>query len=133
MRGSKSLRILAATATLFVLPGAAQAPGPLASLQTGEWSLRAIGGAARPAARRICVSNPEQFLQLHHAGQRCSRRTIGSSREAVTVRYECPGGNWGQTALRIETPRLARIDTQGIAGGGPFHQIYEARRTGECG
>ena len=135
MKRRFALRCLmaASAAGLLVVPSAAQAPGPLASLQPGLWSLRVIGGAARPEGRSICVRNAAQLLQVHHAGQRCTRRTLNSSREAITVRYECAGGNWGQTELRVETPRLAHIDTQGIAGGGPFHQVYEARRTGECG
>lgn len=135
MKRPHALRVLsaAAAAGLLALPSAAQAPGPLANLQPGLWSLRAIGGPARAEARSICVRNPSQLLQIHHAGQRCTRRTLNASGESISVRYECAGGNWGQTELRVETPRLANIDTQGIAGGGPFHRIYEARRTGDCG
>lgn len=130
-----SMRIAGASAAtlLFVLPAAAQSPnGPLAGLQPGLWQLRAIGGASGPAPRSVCVRNPVQLLQIRHGGQRCSRRVLDETADTISVRYTCPGGEWGQTELRVETARLANIDTQGIAGGAPFHQIYEARRTGDC-
>lgn len=114
----------------LAVPVAAQAPSALSSLQPGMWQLRSTGGSG--AGRSICVRNPEQLLQLQHQESGCQRRTLSSSATSINVRYECGGGSWGQTQLDVETPRLARIDTQGIRGGAPFHSSYEARRTGDC-
>jgi hypothetical protein len=50
----------------------------------------------------------------------------------ATVHYSCPGSGWGRTTVRVETPRLARVETQGIAGKAPFAFTAEARRVGAC-
>jgi hypothetical protein len=125
--------LAAAGAVLLATPSVAQAPSAaLASLQAGLWQLRSIGGSSREPARSICVRNPSQFLQLQHANRRCSRRVLSDSARETSIRYECAGVGWGQTTVRVETPRLAQIDTQGVDGGSPFHHAYEARRTGDC-
>lgn len=118
-------------AAALAVPAVAQAPSALSSLQPGMWQLRSTGGSG--AGRSICIRTAEQLLQIQHQTRNCQRRTLGSTSNSVTVRYECGGGVWGQTQLNVETPRLARIDTQGISGGAPFHNYYEARRTGACG
>lgn len=124
----------AAAALLLLAPGAAQAPaGPLGVLQPGLWQLRSLGASAEGPARTICVRNPGQLLQLRHAGRACTRRVLSQDSSRIEVRYECRGGGWGQTMIRVETPRLAHVDTQGVAGATPFHDVYEARRTGACG
>ncbi|MEO1167397.1 MAG: hypothetical protein AAFW97_01670 [Pseudomonadota bacterium] len=120
----------AAASILLATPGAAQAPAAISGLQSGSWELRDLG---RSGARlRICVRNPARLLQIRHAGQSCPRRVLSEDGRSVTVRYECSGSGWGQTEISVETPRLARIDTQGIANGSPFHNVYEARRIGDC-
>lgn len=118
---------------LLAMPGDAQTPGALAALETGMWQLRSIGGSGPQATRNVCVRNAAQLLQLRHGSRGCPSRTLSQSATDVSVRYECSGNGWGQTSIHVETPRLARIDTQGIHGGSPFHQVYEARRTGACG
>ncbi len=118
---------------LAAVPGVAQAPtGALSSIQPGLWQLRAVGGSTNGQARSICVRNPNQLLQLGRNTGNCRRRVLSDSGNEISVRSECSGGDWGQTSVRVETPRLANIDTQGIRGGGPFHGRYEARRTGTC-
>ena len=117
---------------LLAVPGVAQTPGPLASLETGLWQLRSIGGSGPETTRSVCIRNPSQLLQLRHGGRSCPSRTLSQSATDISVRYECPGNGWGQTSIHVETPRLVRVDTQGIQGGSPFHRIYEARRTGPC-
>lgn len=120
----------AAALILLATPGAAQAPAALSGLQSGNWELRNLGRSG--ARTQICVRNPARLLQIRHAGQSCPRRVLSENSRSVTIRYECSGSGWGQTKVSVETPRLARIDTQGIDNGNPFHNIYEARRTGEC-
>lgn len=50
----------------------------------------------------------------------------------MTVTYSCSAQGWGRTELRIETPGLYQLDTQGISGNEPFALRAEARRTGDC-
>jgi len=57
---------------------------------------------------------------------------IKDDSDRATVHYTCPGLGWGRTSLLVETPRLVRINSQGIAGRAPFAFDAEARRTGEC-
>ncbi|MEM8697104.1 MAG: hypothetical protein AAGE05_13875 [Pseudomonadota bacterium] len=121
----------AAAMTLLATPGAAQAPAAISGLQSGAWELRDLGRSGA-RSRQICVRNPARLLQIRHGGRACPRRVLSEDSRSVTVRYECSGSGWGQTTINVETPRLARIDTQGIDGGSPFHSTYEARRTGAC-
>lgn len=101
----------------------------LATLQTGLWQLRAEG----EAPRNICVADPHSLIQLRHRTAACTRLVIASEKSSATVHYSCPGAGWGRTTLRVETPRLARIDSQGIADNEPFAFTAQARRIGPCG
>lgn len=124
--------VSAAVATLLtVTPSAAQAPAAFTQLQTGIWELRDVR-RSESLPSHICVRDPAQFFQIRHTGRTCSRRILNQDSRSATARYECPGAGWGQTVVTVETPRLVRVDTQGIEGGAPFHQMYEARRTGAC-
>ncbi len=121
-----------AAAMLFLAtPGIAQAPTALAGLETGSWELRDVRRSSRSPVQ-ICVRNPARLIQIQHAGNACPRRILSNDSRSVTIRYECTGAGWGQTTVDVETPRLVRIDTQGIERGSPFHNVYEARRTGAC-
>ena len=50
----------------------------------------------------------------------------------MTVNYTCPGIGRGRTTIRVETPRLVQIDSQGLDRGAPFALRAEARRIGPC-
>jgi len=113
-------------------PGVAQAPGALAMLQrleSGQWELRGTGGG-RIAS--ICLGNPIQLTQPQHGGANCTRDVVAADANSMTVNYACPGIGRGRTTLRIETPRLAQIDSQGLDHGAPFALRAEARRVGPC-
>jgi len=101
----------------------------LASLEPGLWQLRGEG----EARRTLCVADPYSLIQLRHGAIQCSRLVVASAKSSATIHYSCPGAGWGRTTLRVETPRLARIDTQGIADNEPFAFVAEARRIGPCG
>ena len=127
------LSLAAIGAVLTAMPVAAQAPGlaMLNQLERGLWQLRDRDDAT--STRTICVTDTRVLLQLRHERAQCSRYIIEDTPSAVTVHYTCPGAGHGRTTIHRETNRLVQIDTQGIAGGSPFSQAYEARRTGTCG
>ena len=101
----------------------------LAKLERGRWQIIDKPGAA---ARSICLGDPVALVQLEHRGASCGREVLASEASAATVQYTCPGRGFGHTSIRVETPRLARIDTQGLADGRPFSYRVEARRVGGC-
>ena len=104
---------------------------PLKKLQPGLYKLRPLDDGGR-ATRSICVANPEALVQLEHRGLPCSQLVVGRAVDGVTVHYTCPAGGYGRTAIRVETARVANLDTQGISNNRPFAYRAEARRTGAC-
>lgn len=110
--------------------GPAQAPRFVAldTLQTGLWQLREAGGEARS----MCVRDPASLFQLRGRGAACSRFVIENGERSATVHYTCPGSGHGRTTISVETPRLIRIDSEGIDAGAPFAVEIEARRIGTC-
>lgn len=122
---------IAVSAALLVAPVAAQAPTliMLGELERGSWQVRDRAGGA---PRLVCLGDPRQLLQLRHPRGDCSRYVITDSAAEVTVHYTCPAAGHGRTTIRRETNRLVQIDTQGIVGGAPFSDAYEARRIGPC-
>lgn len=100
----------------------------LAKLEPGRWQLREADGAGRS----LCLADPAALVQLEHEGVSCESEVLASEDGAATVEYTCPGRGFGRTSIRVETPRLARIDTQGFANGRPFAYRAEARKIGTC-
>ncbi|WP_264422562.1 DUF3617 domain-containing protein [Novosphingobium sp. KCTC 2891] len=106
---------------------------PLAMLdrfESGEWEVRERG--ERPAAQRRCIGTGRQLIQIRHAQQMCRSYVVEDGVAAVTVHYSCQGNGFGRTRIRFENPRLAQIETQGVASGLPFDFAAEARRVGAC-
>jgi hypothetical protein len=100
----------------------------LSQLERGKWQLRDSAGQPRS----ICLGDPAVLIQLEHEGVSCEREILSSGKSGATVQYSCPGRGFGHTSVRIETPRLARIDTQGLVDGRPFSYRAEARKVGAC-
>ena len=125
------LALTVAGATLV----AAAAPHPpilaFGRINPGEWQLRALDGSAPP--RRLCVQNPSELIQLRHPGTVCSRFVLTNEARAATVHYTCPGAGYGRTTVKIETPALLRLESQGLVDQMPFQVAFEARRLGDCG
>lgn len=124
----------AALAFTFLTFGTAtaQAPRPIAfsKIEPGRWLLRE---ASDPTENRaVCISDPTQFVQVHHSKLACQRVTVASDADEATVRYTCTAAGYGQTSIRVETPRLIHVDTQGIENGAPFALNFEGRRSGAC-
>jgi hypothetical protein len=112
--------------------GAAAELSALASLQPGLWEVRELGNSNAPPPRSICVADPVLLMQLKHGQAACSRIVISDDARGATVQYTCPANGFGRTSLRVETPRLAKIDTQGIIGNAPFAYRAEIRYLGPC-
>lgn len=129
------MRLLGASAVLaagIAMPAPAQAPAlaGLGKLETGNWELRTRGEGG--AVRNLCLADARQLLQLRHPGRNCSRFIVTDTAAQVVVTYDCAAAGNGRTDLRIETPRLVQIQSQGIADSAPFDFSMEARRTGAC-
>jgi hypothetical protein len=131
----RRLIILIVAACASAIPALADTPparpGALASahaISPGSWNLVFDDGTSR----RICLQDIEPLIQLAHAGPTCGRLVITDQRNTTTVHYSCPGNGWGRTSLLVETPRLVRVNSQGIFGRAPFAFVAEARRVGEC-
>lgn len=101
----------------------------LTKLERGRWQLRDSGGEPRS----ICLAaDPAALIQIEHKGAGCEQEVVSSDKGGATVQYSCPGRGFGHTSIRVETPRLARIDTQGLVDGRPFSYRSEARKVGSC-
>ncbi|WP_093010941.1 DUF3617 domain-containing protein [Sphingobium sp. YR768] len=122
-----------ATTVAAAVPGAANAPGPVAlrTLEPGEWELRDRGDGAE--TRKLCVTDLRQLLQVRHGAALCRSFTVADAPNAVSVTYDCAAAGNGRTDLRIETTHLVQIRSQGIADGAPFAFAAEGRRVGACG
>ena len=124
-----------AVAVSAAVPAATQGTGEvpvLARLERGLWQLRLIDGG-RNALAPVCIGDPAILTQLQHRDRRCSRSVVSTGRDSVAVRYSCPELGLGLTTIRVETPRLARIESEGVDNGVPFGFRAEARRVGACG
>jgi hypothetical protein len=126
------MRVPVFLSTILLLaawPAATQQPGPLAQVERGQWELRGSNGAAIGS---VCLGDPLLLAQPLHAPQSCTAEVQSADGHVVTVGFVCPGMGRGRTLLRVETPRLAQIDMQGISNGTPFALRAQARRTGPC-
>jgi hypothetical protein len=120
---------ISAALLLAAWPAATQQPGPLAQLERGRWDV--LGPGSAPIGN-VCLGDPLLLAQPLHAPQNCTTEIQFTDRHVVTVGFVCPGMGRGRTLLRVETPRLVRIDMQGISNGAPFALRAQARRTGPC-
>lgn len=131
-RRAALLFALIATASASAAIGAGVKLSALSRLEPGQWQLRDLDDP-RAAPQSLCIADPILLMQLRHRTAPCTRLVVADSNRAATVHYTCPASGFGQTALRVETPRLAQINTQGIVENRPFAFRAEARRVGPCG
>ncbi|HEU0133670.1 MAG TPA: hypothetical protein VFR28_02525 [Allosphingosinicella sp.] len=124
MLGLAGVLALAAPVFAFALPDLQV----LSKLERGRWQLRSSEGPERS----ICIGDPAVLVQLEHQGVSCGHEILANEAAATTVQYTCSGRGFGHTRIRLETPRLARIETQGLADGRPFSYRVEARKVGSC-
>jgi hypothetical protein len=134
MRGTiKSGSKVAVLCVLAAVPVVSLAASDIAAfgmLERGRWTLSSADGAAPKGS--YCLGDPSQLIQLAHQGAQCAHEVLANSGPSVTVNYTCAGHGFGHTDLRVETPRAATIDTQGLIDGRPFSYRVSARKTGAC-
>ena len=104
----------------------------IAQLQPGRWEVRDLDNLRPAPVRSICISDPAILLQFQHRDTACSQLVIANDAKGATVHYTCPAGGFGRTTLKVTTPRLVRIETQGIYRKLPFDFSAELRRKGNC-
>lgn len=109
---------------------AAGAPTALAALEPGQWDLHSRD-AGEPSVR-ICIHDGLSLIQIKHQGQACRQFVVEDAADRASITYSCPRTGHGRTVVRVETPRLVQIDSQGVADGYPFALDMEGRRTGSC-
>ena len=124
------LASLAAVTGSWAAPAKPQIPLALPLLHPGYWALRLR--ASNAPEQLVCLGDPLVLIQLGHGGASCNKYVIVNSSAQTVVNYSCPGGANGRTAIRVTTPRVIQIDTQGTEGGLPFESSYEGRRIGQC-
>ena len=133
---TKGLRPLGGAFAMLIAmgPGVSLAlPGPgLKGLEPGEWELRERGAEADPVIHRLCLSDLRQLIQVQHPRHSCKGLTVDEGPHRLSVSYDCGGAGGGRTDLRVETPRLVQLRSQGIANGAPFSFAMEGRRLGAC-
>jgi len=135
MRPTGLVALFVSTTAAMTQGGAApSAPvTALRQLEKGQWELRERGASRSQAPReRICVGDPSQLLQVQHKAGGCSRFVVADTADHAVITYQCPSRGNGRTDLRVETPRLVQIDSQGVSDGAPFALSLEGRRTGDC-
>lgn len=122
--------IAAATGGASAAAGDPPVPTALATLQHGQWALRSRDGSAPP--KTLCLGDPRILLQIRHSGAACNKYVITNDPAQAVVHYSCAGVGNGRTSIRVETPRVVQIESQGVEGKQPFDITYEGRRIGEC-
>jgi hypothetical protein len=129
-------RLLALSVSLLMAGGVWAAPADpsvptaLATLQSGQWVLRSRDGSAPP--KTLCLGDPRILLQIRHGAPPCNKYMITNNPTQAVVHYSCAAAGNGRTEIRVETPRVIQIESQGIEGKELFDWAYEGRRVGEC-
>jgi hypothetical protein len=99
-------------------------------VEPGQWEFHSADDSS--AKRSMCITDPAIMLQLRHRASACTRFVIANDPKSSTVHYSCQGAGNGRTTVRVETPRLVQIESQGIADNAPFSFSTEGRRVGAC-
>jgi hypothetical protein len=105
------------------LPATISGPG-------GLWEVSRSATGAN--AERKCVPAASVLAQWEHRRGQCTRTVVSSTATEAVISYTCAGGGFGQSKMKVITPRTLRIETQGISGGLPFSYTLHARRVGDC-
>jgi len=136
VRHMMSVLLLSAATQALAQPDPVPAAAParlslvaLNQLEAGLWQLEVHGRAPK----QTCVSDPISLVQIEHEQPGCSRFVVANEPKSSIIHYSCQRAGWGRTTVRVETPRAAAIQTQGIARNAPFDYAVVARKIGACG
>jgi hypothetical protein len=100
-----------------------------ATAAPGLWEVTQPGSA--PV--RLCVATVEILAQFQDRASTCARTIVRDDGLEATIRYSCGStGGFGQSTVKLITPRSLTIATQGISNGAPFNYTLQARRVGDC-
>ena len=121
-----SVRVAACLAAAAVFGGASGSV--FSNAEPGLWEITRTGSQTV----KLCLPSLAALAQYEHRGARCSRSVIRDDGTAATIHYTCAGGDFGQTDLKLVTPRSLTVRTQGISAGAPFKYTLLARRVGAC-
>lgn len=111
-------------------PESAPTPDVLTALEPGLWEFKEVDRPGAPERR--CIANLRDLFQPVQPRQACRHFLAENGPDHAAVAYDCAAQGRGRTTLRMETKRLLRIESQGIAEGRPFAVRLEARRIGAC-
>lgn len=96
----------------------------------GLWEVSRSATGTNPEKR--CVPQAAVLAQWEHRRAQCTRVVISATTTEAVIHYTCTGGGFGQSRMKVITPRTLRIETQGISAGFPFNYVLHARRVGDC-
>ena len=130
MRSRTRIGLTAAISLGSALLVAATVPRALAPASGGLWEVSQTADGHNPT--KVCVPSPEVLAQFEHRQGRCTRVVIKDNGAETVIHYTCADGGFGQSTVKLITPRSLTIDTQGISGGLPFHYKLYARRMNAC-
>ncbi len=122
--------LMPAGVTVAALALAAATLPPAISGSGGLWEVSRSATGANPERR--CVPQAAVLAQWEHHRARCTRVVISATATEAVIHYTCTGGGFGQSRMKVITPRTLRIETQGISQGLPFNYVLHARRVGDC-
>ena len=125
-RAPRLALLLIATGALI----AAALPRALSGAAGGLWEVgRSADGKG---AERLCLADPSVLAQWEHRTARCTRVVISDVGTRAKFHYTCANGGFGDSEIRLLTPRTLRVNTQGISDHYPFGYTLHARRVGDC-
>ena len=124
----RNLTAIALAAAGIALSAAALPP--ILASSGGLWEVSK--SATGVNAERLCVPQAAALAQWEHRKGQCTRVVISATETEAVVHYTCSGGGFGESKMRVITPRTLRIETQGISDGFPFNYTLHARRIGDC-
>ena len=129
-RGVLAIGLAAALAVPALALAYARPAEALAKLEPGRWVVHSPTRSG--FERSVCIGDPTLLLQLEHGAAGCSHEWVRADGDGAIVQYSCPGRGFGRTSLRIETSKVATIETQGLADGRPFAYRATARKVSGC-
>lgn len=122
------VRAFAISVAGISLAAAAATPSVLSQVAGGQWEISRSG---QPPVL-LCIADPAILAQFENRGGKCARNIVRDGGSSTTIHYSCAGGGFGQSDIRVLTPRSLRVETQGISDNAPFKYTFQARRVGDC-